>query len=177
MSEVGMLRRLFRYQAWANQDLLAALGALDPERLAEQRQTAIRVVNHCNMVNRIWAGHIAGKPHGLDATNTPETPTLDALRPALTASDRWYLDYLATATPEALGEELSFAFTDGDRGRMTREDMLLHVVTHNGFHRGEVGRILRQIPPEAAPGFKPPRDIYAAHLHRLEPERREPVAA
>lgn len=61
---------------------------------------------------------------------------------------------------------------DGDNGYMTREEMLTHVVTHGGYHRGEVGRILVQVSNGSEQGIKLPWDTYAVHLHTTEPSRR-----
>lgn len=55
---------------------------------------------------------------------------------------------------------------------MTREEMLTHVVTHGGYHRGEVGRLMIQAAARSAHDIKLPWDTYAVHLHRTEPERR-----
>jgi uncharacterized damage-inducible protein DinB len=85
---------------------------------------------------------------------------------AMAASDRWYLDYLETVTPELLSEAVPFLFTDGDKGCMSREEMLAHVVTHGGYHRGEVGRILAQL------SISPPWDTLAVYLHSTDPSRR-----
>lgn len=172
MSALGLLQSLFRYQAWANVEFLEAMAGLDPERHAGERHTAIRLINHCLVVNRIFAAHLTGESHGYSADNTQDTPDLADLRTAVTAMDRWYLDYLETATPSLLSAAVPFVFTDGDKGCMTREEMLTHVVTHNGYHRGEVGRIMRQVPASSAPGPRLPRDTYAVHLHQAQPSRR-----
>lgn len=172
MSAGELLFRMFRYQAWANEEMLDALQGLHVEQHAEERHIALRLMNHCLVVNKIFAAHLVGEPHGFPADNTPETPTLDAVRAELAAVDRWYLDYVRTATPSMLFESIPFTFTDGDRGYMTREEMLSHVVTHGGYHRGEVGRVLRQVAASTEPSLPLPWDTYAVHLHRTEPARR-----
>lgn len=158
------LLQLYRYHAWANDDLFATLSQLEKDPAA--LHTALRLMNHAYVVSRIFAGHLTGKPHGYASDNTPETPTLSDLREAVSASDRWYLDYVEKTSPEELGEFVSFDFTDGDRGGMTRQEMVTHVVLHGGIHRGEVGRLLVQA------DFMPPWDTFAVFLHRSEPERR-----
>ncbi len=50
---------------------------------------------------------------------------------------------------------------------MTRAEMLLHVATHAGYHRGEAGSLVPEV--EAASM----RDVFAGYLHRAEPARRE----
>jgi len=162
-----LLHSLFRHKAWANEELFTELEKLDPAAHEAERHTAIRLLNHIYVVDRIFAGHLRGEPHGYAATNTPETPTLAALRDAVLASDRWYLDYVSAVSAQQLAEALSFTFTDGAAGRMSREEMLGHVITHGSYHRGAVGRIMSQL---SAP---PPRDTLTVYLHRSEPQRRE----
>lgn len=171
MSEISLLQTLFRYQAWANEELLDAVGRLDPDRHGRERHLSIRLMNHSLVVGRIFAAHLTGREHGYADDNTPETPSLPDLRAALTASDLWYLTYLETVDSELLSTPVPFDFTDGDKGCMTRWEMLLHVVTHGGYHRGEIGRLLAQL------SIAPPWDTLAVHLHRSEPARRLAVAA
>ena len=169
MSE--MLQTLYGYQAWANRDLLDKLALLDERTQATERETALRLVSHQHVVARIFAAHLTGVNHGYASDNTTETPSLDELRAAIAATDRWYQDYVRTASPEMLSEAVAFNFTDGDKGCMTRQEMLLHVALHSAVHRGEVCRILWQL------SVTPPWDTLAVHLHQSEPARRERSAA
>ena len=164
---MSVLQSLFQYKAWANDQLLAAVAKLDPEEQADARHLAIRILNHTYVVDRIFAAHLTGTAHGYAAANTPETPTLEQLRAAILASDRWYLEHASAMTPAQLAEEVAFLFTDGETGRMTREEMLLHITTHGAYHRGSVGRILTEA------GVQPPRDIFTTYLHGSQPERRK----
>ena len=83
----------------------------------------------------------------------------------------------AAAAPRSLSQSIAFVFTDGDQGYMTREEMLTHVVTHTGYHRGEAGRLLTQAAARDGHGVYLPWDTYAVHLHQTEPERRRQGAA
>ena len=161
-----VLHSLFKYKAWINEQLFAEMRKFDVEAHKDARHSAMRILNHVYVVDRIFAAHLSGKTHAYSAANTPETPTLEALSAAVHESDREYVDYTASVTPAQLAEEVSFSFTDGDRGRMTREEMLMHVTAHGAYHRGGVGRILVQA------GLQPPRDVYTTYLHTAEPERR-----
>lgn len=172
MSAGELLLKMFRYQAWANGELLEAMNGLSAERHPAERHLAIRLMNHCLVVNRIFAAHLVGESHHFASDNTPETPEFAELRAGLADADHWYLDYVRTVTPAMLSESVPFTFTDGDSGYMTREEMLTHVVTHGGYHRGEVGRILVQVSNGSEQGIKLPWDTYAVHLHRTEPSRR-----
>ena len=166
MGTSTLLQSMFRHKAWANAELFAELAKVDPVAHAAERHAAIRTLNHIFVVDRIFAAHLCGQAHVYAATNTAETPPLEALRDEVAASDRWYVDHIDTLTPQALAEAVDFVFTDGQPGRMSREEMLAHVATHGSYHRGAVGRIMAQV---AVP---PPRDIFTVFLHQSEPRRR-----
>lgn len=164
------LLSLFRYKAWADGELLDTLATLDAAQYGEAHHTALRIFNHIHVVDAIFKANLLGERHGFTATNTPETPTLAMLRTAIGQLDAWYLDYVADLS-QADGEAvLSFNFVDGDKGQMSRAEMLLHLVTHGGYHRGAIGRILVQC------GITPPRDTLTTFLHRSEPGRRGDAA-
>lgn len=114
------LHSLLRYKAWADGELLDALATLDSQQYTEAHHNALRIFNHIHVVDAIFKGNLLGKPHGFGASNTPETPTLTALRTAIGKLDSWYLDYVANLSPQDTEARLSFNFVDGDRGQMSR---------------------------------------------------------
>jgi len=166
MSTQTLLASLFRYKAWADEGLLAGLAKLAATGPAGEYRTAAHVFNHACIVDRIFVANLQRMAHGHTATDAPEPPPLEALAEAVRETDRWYIDYIARLDPQALTENIDFTFTDGAPGRMSREEMLAHVATHAGYHRGEVGRILTRLT-----GSSPP-DTFTGFLHQAEPGRR-----
>ena len=164
-----LLQSLFRQKAAINEELFAVIGGVDAEAQAAERHGLIRLMNHIHVVDRIFAAHLRGELHGYLATNTPETPPLQVLHEAVLLADRGFLELVDLLTPPQLAQSVDFTFTDGQRGRMSREEMLGHVITHGSYHRGEVGQALKRI------AAVPPRDLFTAHLHRTEPQRRAPA--
>lgn len=160
------LRTLYAYHAWANGDLFDKLRTFDREKHQAELQTALRLINHFHVVAQIFKAHLTGEKHSYTSDNTAETPALEDLCTAVAASDRWYGDFVGRAMPDQLSQPVAFTFTDGDKGYMTREEMLIHVALHGGYHRGEVGRLLWQL------SVTPPWDTVAVYLHQAEPERR-----
>jgi len=163
---IETLKSLFGYKSWANAELFSLLATLPPEH-SEQLHTCIRTLNHIYVVDRIFRAHLREEQRPFDATNTKATPSLEQLRTNVEATDAWYRNYVSSLTASALPEVLAFTFTDGDRGRMSREEILLHVLTHGGYHRGNVGQVLKSL------SITPPRDLYTKFLHQSEPARRE----
>lgn len=159
------LKSLFAYKAWANRELFACLATLPPER-ADARLSCIRTLSHICVVDRIFRAHLSGERRPFDATHPKELPSLSQLREDVEATDAWYVSYVSALPASAQSEVLDFTFTDGDKGRMTREEILLHVITHGASHRGNVGQMLKSI------SVTPPRDLYTKFLHQSEPARR-----
>jgi len=165
-----MLSTLFAHKEAANQELFALLATLDAKQHAELLHKAIRTLNHIRVVDHIFQAHLGGETHSHTGTNTPDTPALDELAFAQAEVDAWYRRHVASVSERALGEPIDFRFTDGDAGRMSRHEMLLHVVTHGAYHRGQVGQLLKDA------GLAPPRDLLTRFLHQSEPQRRQPMA-
>lgn len=169
MSESTSLAKLFEHKADADQRTVAAMQALSFE--VQAAQIALRVLGHAWAVDRIFAGHLTGTDHGFTSANPAEQPDLETLGDRIARSDRWYVDYVRTLDRPALSRQLDFAFTDGDPGRMSREEMLLHVITHGVGHRGQISWMLTLASVAA------PADGFAHYLHEAEgPDRRRAFA-
>ena len=166
MSTQTLLASLFRYKAWADEGLLASLADLAKTGPPDEYRAAVRVFNHACIVDRIFVANVQRMAHAYTATGADETPSLEALTQAVRETDRWYVDYVARLSPLELEESIEFTFTEGTPGRMSREEMLAHVATHAGYHRGEVGRIMTRLT-----GASPP-DTFTGYLHQAEPARR-----
>jgi uncharacterized damage-inducible protein DinB len=163
----NILQSLFAQKSWANSELFDVVVTMDDPAHAVSLHTAIRTLNHIYVVDRIFRAHLLGERHEYTATNTKETPNLGELQFAVAETDLWFEKYVSSTSGDTLGESLFFQFTDGDAGKMTREEMLFHVITHGAYHRGNVGQVLKDI------SFVPPRDLYTKFLHIREPYRRQ----
>ena len=161
------LGALFRYKAWANQELLAALAAFDAARHPARFQAMLDILGHANLVDRIFRNHLSGTlVETIDSTDPERPPTLPELRAVVEATDAWYVGFVSNVDDLRLRDPVPFMFTDGNKGTMNREEMLLHVATHAGYHRGSIGQILEDL------GLDSPPDSLTKFLHRHEPGRR-----
>lgn len=161
---------LFRYKAWADAEAMALLcQPLDKptDECRSQHSQALRLMNHIHVVDRIFIAHLSATPHAYTATNTAHTPTPEQLSLDLKETGAWLLRHATQATAQDMNDSLAFTFTDGDAGRMTRLEMLLHLNAHGTYHRGQVSQMLKTI------GLAPPRELLTRMLHWQEPWRRE----
>ena len=154
------LQRLFQYKAWANDELLTALATLGGE--SPITGLAIKALSHSYVVDRIFAAHMKRKAHAYSSANLSEMPTLEDLAADIRASDRDYIDYVSALDPRRLAERIDFTFTDGAAGRMSREEMLMHVITHGVGHRGQVSAVM------LLNSDAPAKDGFTTYLHEAE---------
>ena len=163
------LLHLFQYKAWANAELLTALVKLDREAIVVK--LAIKALSHSNVVDRIFAAHLRRKDHAYTSANLSELPTLDDLSADIRTTDREYIDYVSTLDCDQLAEQIDFTFTDGAPGRMSREEMLMHVTTHGVGHRGQVSAVM------LLNALTPANDGFTTYLHKAEALARRRTAA
>lgn len=158
------LQRLFRYKAWANNELLTALAKLGGD--APITKLALKALSHTYVVDRIFAAHVRGQKHAYASANLSELPTLDELSADIRASDREYVDYVSALDRDQLVERVEFTFTDGAPGYMSREEMLLHLITHGAGHRGQVSAVM------LLNSLTHVRDGFTTYLHTAEASTR-----
>jgi uncharacterized damage-inducible protein DinB len=161
-----LLVSLFEYKAWANRELHAALERFDAKQHPELFQAMLRTLDHVSVVDQIFRDHLSGSTPSFATTQSDRVPSLPELRAVVADTDAWYVEFVSNIGADRLQQRIAFAFTDGDRGAMSREEMLLHVITHGGYHRGSVGQMLEDT------GVDSPPDSLTKFLHRHEPERR-----
>ena len=163
------LQRLFQFKAWADDELLAALAKLD--QASPATGLAIKALSHTYVVDRIFIAHMTRMTHGYSSANLSELPTLEALSADIRKSDRDYIDYVALLDRGQLAEQIDFTFTDGVPGRMSREEMLMHVITHGIGHRGQVSALM------LLNCIAPAKDGFTTYLHETEASARRRAAA
>lgn len=156
----ALLPTLFQAKAWASQQLFTLLEQQLHTLSAETQTAAVRMLNHVWLVEQIFQANLQQQPHGFDALNTPDTPTLAQLQARQQASDDWYRAYLESLDGTALAQAVDFRFVDGKPGCMQRSEMLLHLISHGSYHRGMVGRMLVEA------GIQPPKDSLTVYLHQ-----------
>jgi uncharacterized damage-inducible protein DinB len=144
------LSMLTRYNAWANRVMFDAVAAL-PEGEATKPRTSlfrnmVHTLNHNYVIGLIWQAHLQQREHSFTARNTPDHHSLEELRRSQELLDAWYISQSDSLPQAALAERLSFTLIGGNKGEMSRAEMLLHIVTHCSYHRGFVADLFFQVP-------------------------------
>src|SRR5258707_14026104 len=150
MTTVHHARTLARYRLWADRLTFDAVAALPPGEATKQRptlfKTMVGTLNHNYLIDLIWQAHLEGRDHGFTARNLVLHPELSDLRQAQQAVNQWYIDWSERQSQASLDEVVAFTFIGGEKGSMSRGDILLHIVHHASYHRGWVAEMFSQVP-------------------------------
>lgn len=161
-----MFLQAFKYKQWADQRTLDAIQFIDAARFPSSMAFARQQLNHMVRVEELFRARLAGDAEPHQSTNTDVVPELDALALRLGLSNQWFASYAESLPAEHHQQTVAFTFVDGKRGRMTRQEMLFHIVNHGTYHRGAIGHCL-----DLAEAPRP-ADTYTVFIHAADPQRR-----
>jgi uncharacterized damage-inducible protein DinB len=146
-------RELLAFTVWADRQQLSALeqvDAVDAGRdTGSSHGSLIGTMAHMLGAQRLWLSRFLGNP--LPALpGEAEYPDLPASRAGF--EEHWSeLEYfIASLTDEALVVEVSWTDDRGEARAQPLWQPLLHVATHDAYHRGQITTMLRQL------GYQPP---------------------
>lgn len=158
MSYSGAVRTLTAYNAWANDGLFTILETTDEVQRIPEAPILLAILNHAHVVSQIFRAHMTGESHEYQSANPEYALPLDEVSASARAIDAWYCDYAHSLNETELTQRIDFCFTSGEKASMTRAEMILHVVNHGTYHRGNAGVILQKN------GILPNRDVITDFL-------------
>jgi uncharacterized damage-inducible protein DinB len=149
-----LLHTLVRYKAWADRLIHDRVATLEPG-VAEAPQPIIfgsirRTLNHLLAMDQVWRANLEGLPHGLTTRNPADCPPMEVISADQAAFNQWLATYVEALGQSEMDDQVSFTFIGGGEGRMTRGEILLHMVNHSTYHRGHVADMLYHA------GYQPP---------------------
>jgi uncharacterized damage-inducible protein DinB len=150
MNMIEHSQRLFRYDAWANAEVLGSLQAADP---APAR--SLKLLAHILAAERLWLERLLGQKQSLPVW--PDFTLAQCKQEAEELPDLWS-GYLSRLTEAGLGETVAYKNSKGESWTSTRQDILLHVTMHSAYHRGQIAADMR------AAGFTP---AYTDFIHAV----------
>jgi uncharacterized damage-inducible protein DinB len=135
------LQRLFAYDDWANREALASLRAASSPPPRAQKFLA-----HILAAESLWLARL--KQETRQVVVWPDLSLVECARQIDELRGAWD-DYLGALTPATVEESVHYTNTKGERWTNRVEDILLHVVMHSVYHRGQIATEVR------AAGFTP----------------------
>jgi uncharacterized damage-inducible protein DinB len=148
MDMIEHLHRLFVYDDWANREVLASL------RQAETAPArSLKLMSHVLSAERLWLERLQQQRQTL-----PVWPDFSLEQCATQAAELPVLwkTFLDAVHHASLSRPVSYKNSKGESWTNRRDDILLHVIMHSAYHRGQIATDMR------AAGFTP---AYTDFIH------------
>jgi uncharacterized damage-inducible protein DinB len=154
------LRSLYTYNAWANARFFEAVAGLDPGRRAapvvSSFPSVLATLGHIVGAEWIWLSRWQGTSPAA-SPDWLESPTLEALRARLSRVESERAGFLSGLAEADLQRPVAYRTLDGTAHSTRLLDLLLHLVNHSTYHRGQLTTLLRQA------GGAPPATDYVVY--------------
>jgi len=142
------LRRLLKFNEWANARVFDALATLTPEQLTKDLGSSFPspVLTAAHMVagEWIWLQRWRGESPTVVflAGDYSDTGAVKARWGELHAGQE---DFLRTLDEAALSRNIRYVNLRGETWEYALWKQMLHVVNHSSYHRGQAATMLRQL--------------------------------
>jgi len=125
------IQRLYDYNSWANERVLESLRPIGQDIFTSNKQAShgsIRgIIAHIAAAEWIWLFE-----------------TVEIASQRLRAIDHGLQEFASQLTQADLDGSRGYKTTEGKACSNVLSDMLLHVVNHSSYHRGQITTLLRQ---------------------------------
>jgi uncharacterized damage-inducible protein DinB len=148
--------RMFAYDHWANRECIAAIGATG----SVSADTIARMA-HILSAQKLWLERILQQPQTTPVWPQITTDDCSALADEMSAAWGNYLNPAAPGNRVAagsLGSPVEYRNSKGEPWSSRVEDILIHVLFHSAYHRGQIALQMR------ASGIAPP---YTDFIHAV----------
>jgi len=144
MDGKDLFRKLFEYDRWGNQQALASLSTV-----GEAVERPRRIFCHVLGAQRLWLSRFEAPQHP-DVDPWPLLP-LPACRAAVEELHHEWTALLDRLTAEQLAGDLVYRNTKGVEFRTPIQDVLMQLVMHSAYHRGQVAAAVREAGGKPSP--------------------------
>src|SRR6202166_4602082 len=141
MAMLEHISRLFSYDDWANREVLSSLGAADgpPAR-------SVDLLAHIVSAERLWLDRLEVHKQTLPVW---PTFTLDQCKSQIDQLAGLWKNYFTSLGEAGLVDSINYKNSKGENFTSQKQDVLMHVVMHSAYHRGQIAADMR------AAGFTP----------------------
>ena len=129
------IHRLFSYEGWANTEITKALSHLQnpPAR-------SIRLLAHILSAERLWLERLREEKQ-----THPVWPefSLKECENEIGALGKLWKDYLGSVSDDDLSRSVAYKNSKGEDWSSRTQDMVMHVILHSAYHRGQIASDMR----------------------------------
>lgn len=146
--DLKSIQGLYDYNRWANARVLDAVSKLNTEQFTKDLENSFRSVRetlvHTLSAEWIWLERWNGtSPKSM--LGAAELIDVEAIKTRWDKVESERTDFIRSLTPERLQTVISYVNTRGQTFAYPLWQMLVHVVNHSTYHRGQITTLVRQV--------------------------------
>ncbi len=146
--------RMFAYDDWANRECFTAMRAANP-----LPADTIGRMAHILSAQKLWLERILKQPQSLPVWPSSTIDDCAVLADEMSLAWQTYLTRVANPfAPGSLGDKVEYRNSKGEPWSSRVEDILMHVLFHSAYHRGQIALQMR------ASGLEP---AYTDFIHAV----------
>lgn len=150
MEFLEYLRKLYVYDHWANQEVARAL-----QSAQQPPARSVRLMAHVVGTEWTWRSRILTESKKMAVW--PQLTVEQILQEVAELKTAW-AGYLGSLTRARLAEPAAYTNSKGEHFSSQLGDILMHVVMHSAYHRGQIAADMR------ASGLEP---VYTDFIHAV----------
>jgi uncharacterized damage-inducible protein DinB len=141
MEMLEYIKRLFSYDSWANREVLISFETVDapPERW-------LKLLGHVLSAEKLWLERLLVEKQTLAVW---PAFTIEQCKLEVENLPGSWMSYLTSIGDSGLSQLITYKNTKGESFSSARQDILMHVIMHSAYHRGQIAADMR------AAGFTP----------------------
>ena len=145
------IKALYEHNSWANARMLDAVSKLTLEEFTEDLRNSFRSVRdtlvHLMSAEWIWLRRWKGtSPPAMLAP--AGFSTISSIKMRWAEIEHEQEEFLSNLTEQSLEVVIGYVNTRGEPFRYPLWQMIIHVVNHSTYHRGQITTMLRQLGAE-----------------------------
>jgi uncharacterized damage-inducible protein DinB len=135
MTMAAHLRRLFTYDDWSNSEVARALATA---RHASERSR--QLLAHIIASEWVWRSRVLAEPQPVAVW--PDWHITESVRQAERLRSAWD-QFFSRLNADSLESSVSYVNSHGAKFSSTVGDILMHIVLHSAYHRGQIAAEMR----------------------------------
>jgi uncharacterized damage-inducible protein DinB len=142
------IRTLYRYNEWAHRRLLDAISALRPEELTQDLGGSFKTIRDvtAHVVSTEWSW--LERWGGMSPTAAPDwvdNGDMNEIVAKLREVEAKRAQFFETVSDSDMSRPIEFRYLSGQPGVHALQELMIHVVNHSTYHRGQIASMLRQL--------------------------------
>jgi len=146
MTEIERAKRLLKYDAWADLEMIRSLGSVAAADLEQAQQEWPRPIPKliAHIIGAKWTWLARMRDERPPMAIWPDIAPQDLGRAMADVHAAWST-YLDSRSDDDLSRVVTYANSKGEEYRNTVSDIIMQVVVHSEHHRGQIAQTVRAL--------------------------------